>query len=108
MDRSLQAARPSENHQEDLTNMLGILGWIVFGLIAGVIAKLIMPGKDPGGFIVTILLGIAGAFMGGFLGQALGLYNEGEAAGMLMAIVGAILLLAIYRMAFGRRSAGRV
>jgi uncharacterized membrane protein YeaQ/YmgE (transglycosylase-associated protein family) len=106
---SLVAISPaSENFLGGFVHMLGILGWIVFGLIAGVIAKLIMPGKDPGGFIVTILLGIAGAFMGGFLGQALGLYNEGEPAGMLMAIVGAILLLAIYRMAFGRRSAGRV
>ena len=84
--------------------MLGIIGWIVFGLIAGVIAKLIMPGKDPGGFIVTILLGIAGAFLGGFLGQALGFYNEGEPAGMLMAIVGAILLLVIYRFTFGGRA----
>lgn len=82
---------------------MGILGWILFGLIAGVIAKLIMPGKDPGGFIVTILLGIAGAFLGGFIGRALGFYGEGDAAGMLMAILGAILLLAIYRMAVGRR-----
>jgi len=86
---------------------MGILSWILFGLIAGVIAKLIMPGKDPGGFIVTILLGIAGAFLGGFIGQALGFYGEGEAAGIFMAILGAILLLAIYRMTFGRR-AGRV
>ena len=83
---------------------MGILGWILFGLIAGVIAKLIMPGKDPGGFIVTILLGIAGAFMGGFIGQALGLYAEGETAGIFMAILGAILLLAIYRMTVGRRA----
>jgi uncharacterized membrane protein YeaQ/YmgE (transglycosylase-associated protein family) len=83
---------------------MGILGWILFGLIVGVIAKLIMPGKDPGGFIVTILLGIAGAFMGGFIGQALGLYREGEPAGWLMAILGAILLLAIYRMVIGRRT----
>ena len=78
--------------------MFGVLGWIVFGLIAGVIAKLLMPGKDPGGFIVTILLGIAGAFLGGFLGRTFGLYREGEAAGLIMAIVGAILLLALYRM----------
>jgi uncharacterized membrane protein YeaQ/YmgE (transglycosylase-associated protein family) len=84
--------------------MMGILGWIVFGLIVGVIAKLIMPGKDPGGFIVTILLGIAGAFMGGFIGQALGLYSQGEPAGWLMAILGAIILLAIYRMVIGRRT----
>jgi uncharacterized membrane protein YeaQ/YmgE (transglycosylase-associated protein family) len=80
------------------------LGWILFGLIAGVIAKLIMPGRDPGGFIITILLGIAGALLGGFLGRAMGLYAEGEAAGMLMSILGAIVLLAIYRLAVGRRT----
>ena len=78
--------------------MFGVLGWIVFGLIAGVIAKLIMPGKDPGGFIVTILLGIAGAVLAGFLGRVLGLYGEGEAAGLIMSIVGAIILLALYRV----------
>ena len=82
---------------------MGILGWILFGLVAGVIAKLLMPGKDPGGFIITILIGIAGAFLGGFIGQAVGLYREGEAAGMFMAILGAILLLAIYRVTVGRR-----
>ena len=81
-----------------------ILGWILFGLVAGVIAKLIMPGRDPGGFLVTILLGVAGAFLGGFLGRSLGLYGQGEGAGMLMSILGAILLLAIYRLAVGRRS----
>ena len=78
--------------------MVGLLGWIVFGLVAGVIAKLLMPGRDPGGFIVTILLGVGGALLGGFVGQALGLYQEGEAAGMIMAVLGAILLLGIYRM----------
>jgi uncharacterized membrane protein YeaQ/YmgE (transglycosylase-associated protein family) len=78
--------------------MFGVIGWILFGLVAGVIAKLIMPGRDPGGFIVTILLGIAGALLGGFIGQALGLYGPGEGAGMLMSIVGAILLLALYRV----------
>ena len=87
---------------------MGILGWILFGLIAGVIAKLIMPGKDPGGFIVTILIGIAGAFLGGFLGRAMGLYGEGEGAGMLMSIAGAILLLAIYRVVVGRRTVRHV
>lgn len=86
--------------------MFGVLGWILFGLVAGVIAKLIMPGKDPGGFIVTILLGIAGALLGGFLGQAMGFYGEGEAAGMIMSVLGAILLLAIYRVA--TRSRARV
>lgn len=84
--------------------MFGVLGWIVFGLIAGIIAKLLMPGKDPGGFIVTILLGIAGAFLGGFLGRTLGLYSEGEAAGLIMAILGAIILLALYRV-FTRKTA---
>jgi uncharacterized membrane protein YeaQ/YmgE (transglycosylase-associated protein family) len=78
--------------------MFGILGWILFGLVAGIIAKLVMPGKDPGGFIVTILLGIAGAVLGGFIGQALGFYGEGEAAGFFMSVLGAILLLAIYRV----------
>jgi uncharacterized membrane protein YeaQ/YmgE (transglycosylase-associated protein family) len=83
--------------------MFGILGWILFGLIVGVIAKLLMPGKDPGGFIVTILLGIAGALLGGFLGRAMGLYGPGEGAGFFMALIGAILLLVLYRVAFGRR-----
>jgi uncharacterized membrane protein YeaQ/YmgE (transglycosylase-associated protein family) len=84
--------------------MFGVLGWIIFGLIVGAIAKLLMPGRDPGGFIVTMLLGIAGALLGGFLGRALGWYGENEPAGFLMSLVGAILLLAIYRMAVGRRA----
>ena len=77
--------------------MLSILGWIVFGLIVGVIAKLLMPGRDPGGLIVTILLGIAGALVAGFLGQMAGLYGPGDAAGFLMSVIGAILLLFAYR-----------
>ena len=84
--------------------MMTILGWILFGLIVGAIAKLLMPGRDPGGFIVTILLGIAGALLGGFLGRAMGWYDEGDAAGFLMSLVGAVVLLAIYRMAIGRRT----
>lgn len=83
--------------------MFGIIGWILFGLVVGVIAKLLMPGRDPGGFIVTILLGIAGAIMGGFLGRAVGLYREGEPAGFFMALVGSIALLALYRLV-ARRS----
>ena len=66
-------------------------------------AKLVMPGRDPGGIIVTILLGIAGAVLGGFVGRALGLYGEGEPAGWVMAFLGSILLLAIYRAMVGRR-----
>jgi uncharacterized membrane protein YeaQ/YmgE (transglycosylase-associated protein family) len=84
--------------------MIAILSWIVFGLVVGIIAKLLMPGNDPGGFIVTVLLGIAGALVGGFVGRALGFYGPSEAAGYLMSIVGAIVLLALYRM-MSRRSA---
>jgi uncharacterized membrane protein YeaQ/YmgE (transglycosylase-associated protein family) len=80
-----------------------ILGWILFGLVVGALAKLVMPGRDPGGIIVTMLLGIAGAVLGGFAGRAMGLYGEGEAAGFLMSLVGAIVLLALYRMMVRRR-----
>jgi len=77
--------------------MAGILGWLVFGLIVGVIDQLLMPGRDPGGMIVTILLGIAGAVVAGFLGRALGWYQPGQPAGFIFATVGAILLLFLYR-----------
>jgi uncharacterized membrane protein YeaQ/YmgE (transglycosylase-associated protein family) len=90
--------------------MFSIIGWIVFGLIAGVIAKAIMPGRDPGGAIVTILLGIAGAILGGFIGRALFGYGRGDGGvsepgtimSMVLAIVGAIVLLAAYRLIRGR------
>ena len=82
---------------------MGILSWILFGLVVGVIAKLMMPGRDPGGFIVTILLGIAGALFGGFIGRAMGFYGENQGAGWIMSILGAILLLALYRMMVRRR-----
>lgn len=77
---------------------MGIITTLIIGLIVGALAKLLMPGKDPGGIIVTILLGIAGAFLARFLGQALGLYGEGERAGIFASLLGAILLLAIYRL----------
>lgn len=83
--------------------MFGILGWIVFGLIVGALAKLVMPGRDPGGIIVTILLGIAGAVVGGYLGQSLGWYAPGQPAGFIVATLGAILLLFLYRLMVGRR-----
>jgi len=70
----------------------------IIGLVAGALAKLIMPGRDPGGLLVTMLLGIAGAVVAGFLGRALGWYAEGEGAGLIMSVVGAIALLAVYRM----------
>ena len=84
--------------------MFGILGWIIFGLVVGVLAKILMPGKDPGGIIVTMLLGIVGAVLGGFIGRALNFYQPGEPAGLLMSIVGAVLVLAIYRAMVRRRT----
>jgi uncharacterized membrane protein YeaQ/YmgE (transglycosylase-associated protein family) len=74
------------------------IGILIIGFLAGLIAKLIMPGRDPGGFIITILIGIAGAFVATFLGQALGWYRPDEAAGFIGAVVGAIVVLALYRM----------
>jgi uncharacterized membrane protein YeaQ/YmgE (transglycosylase-associated protein family) len=82
---------------------MAILSWIVFGIVIGVIAKLLMPGRDPGGFIVTMLLGIAGALVGGFIGRAMGFYGPTQSAGWLMSILGAILLLALYRVLVRRR-----
>jgi uncharacterized membrane protein YeaQ/YmgE (transglycosylase-associated protein family) len=83
---------------------MAILSWILFGLVVGVIAKLLMPGRDPGGFIITILLGIAGALLGGFIGRAMGFYGPNQQAGWLISILGAIILLALYRLV-ARRSA---
>jgi uncharacterized membrane protein YeaQ/YmgE (transglycosylase-associated protein family) len=84
--------------------MFGVLGWILFGLVVGALAKLVMPGRDPGGIIVTMLLGIVGAVVGGWIGRALGLYGPNEAAGFVMSFIGAVILLAIYRMVVGRRT----
>lgn len=83
----------------------GIIGWIVVGLLAGGLAKLLMPGRDPGGCIVTILLGIAGALLAGFLGRAVGWYGpEDQGAGFVAAVVGAFLILLIYRLVLRRRT----
>ena len=82
--------------------MFGIIGWIVFGLIVGALAKLVMPGRDPGGIIVTMLLGIAGALAGGFIGRALGWDGPNDSAGFVMSLLGAVILLWIYRMIVGR------
>ncbi len=83
---------------------MGILWTIIIGFLAGIVAKFLMPGRDPGGFIITTLLGIAGAFIATYLGQAVGWYRAGEGAGFIGAIVGAIIILAIYRMVVGRRT----
>jgi uncharacterized membrane protein YeaQ/YmgE (transglycosylase-associated protein family) len=84
--------------------MFGVVGWIVFGLIVGVIAKLLMPGRDPGGFIITMALGVAGALLGGWLGRAIGHYGPNEGAGFWMSVLGAVILLALYRFLFVRRT----
>jgi len=83
-----------------------IIWTLIVGLIVGAIAKLLMPGRDPGGFIITALLGIAGAFVAGFIGRAAGLYRAGDVGpGLIASILGAVLLLAVYRAVRGRRLA---
>ena len=83
---------------------MAIISIILIGLIIGVIAKLLMPGRDPGGCIVTILIGLAGSFIGSYLGQVLGIYRPGEPAGFVGSIVGAMILLALYRLIARPRS----
>jgi uncharacterized membrane protein YeaQ/YmgE (transglycosylase-associated protein family) len=85
--------------------MLHFIWTIIIGFLAGAVAKLIMPGKDPGGFIITTLLGIAGALLARYLGMALGWYHEEDSAGFIASVIGAIILLAIYRL-FKRRRTG--
>ncbi len=79
-----------------------IIGWILFGLVVGIVAKLLMPGRDPGGFVITAILGIVGALVGGFVGRSIGWYGEGDAVGFVMAVVGSIIVLALYRVSLGR------
>ncbi len=81
---------------------MDILIWIVFGLVVGIVAKFLMPGRDPGGFVLTIALGIIGALLGGWIGRAMGIYQPGEPAGFIMSVIGAIVLLLLYRLVFAR------
>jgi uncharacterized membrane protein YeaQ/YmgE (transglycosylase-associated protein family) len=83
--------------------MFHLIWILIIGLIVGALAKLIMPGRDPGGIFVTMLLGIAGSLVGGFFGRLLGLYGPGQGAGFIVSIIGAIVLLAIYRLLIGHR-----
>jgi|SRR5579864_1335932 uncharacterized membrane protein YeaQ/YmgE (transglycosylase-associated protein family) len=100
VDRPADRGSPSHPNDVGKETTMGILSWIVFGLIAGALAKLIMPGKDPGGIIVTILIGIAGAVIGGFIGNAIGFgkVNGFDFRSFVIAIVGSLILLAGYRM----------
>lgn len=81
-----------------------IIGSIIIGLIVGVIAKLLMPGKDPGGWIISILLGLGGSLVAGWMGRSLGWYGDGEAAGFIMSVVGAVLILFVYRLLSKKKS----
>jgi uncharacterized membrane protein YeaQ/YmgE (transglycosylase-associated protein family) len=105
--RSYKGVQYSEANLPKEARMLGaIIFWIIVGGIAGALAKLIMPGDDPGGFIITILLGIAGAIVGGFLGSLIGIGGGGLIWSIIIATIGAIILLAIYRLIAGNRAAG--
>lgn len=81
-----------------------ILVWIVFGLVVGIVAKFVFPGRDPGGIVLTTILGIVGAMVGGWLGRVLGFYQQGDVTGFIMAVVGAIVVLALYRLVAPGRS----
>jgi uncharacterized membrane protein YeaQ/YmgE (transglycosylase-associated protein family) len=83
---------------------MSILWMIIIGFVIGLVARALMPGRDPAGFIVTVALGILGSFLAGYLGQSMGLYNAGEPAGFLAAVIGAMVVLGIYRMVIGRRT----
>jgi uncharacterized membrane protein YeaQ/YmgE (transglycosylase-associated protein family) len=83
---------------------MGIIGTIVIGLIIGIVARFLMPGRDPMGFILTAVLGIVGAWLGSFIGERMGLYGPGEPAGFLMSVIGAVIVLFIYRLVAGKRT----
>jgi uncharacterized membrane protein YeaQ/YmgE (transglycosylase-associated protein family) len=81
-----------------------LLSLLLFGLVVGVVTRLLVPGDPPGGWIATLLIGVLGAFVGGYLGRVFGLYDEGQVAGFVMSVVGAVLLLVVFRVLAGRRS----
>lgn len=86
--------------------MFHLIGVAIIGLIAGAVAKLLMPGKDPGGLLITMAIGIAGSFIGTFLGRSIGWYHEGQSAGFIASVIGAVILLALYRMVKGKPESG--
>ena len=86
--------------------MFGVSGWVVYGLIVGTVAKIMMPGRDPVDIIITMPLGVIGALLGGWLGQSMGLYHSGTSGGFGIAILGSIIVLVLYRVIAGRRHLG--
>jgi len=82
-----------------------IIGWILFGLVVGIVAKFLMPGRDPGGFVITAILGIVGALVGGFVGRSIGWYGPGDPVGFVVAVIGSIIVLALYRVTRGQTAA---
>ena len=82
-----------------------MIGWVLFGLVVGIVAKLLMPGRDPGGFVITAILGIGGALLGGFVGRTIGWYGDGDPVGFVLAVVGAAIVLTVYRLTLGRTAA---
>lgn len=83
---------------------MGIIWTIIIGFIVGLVAKFLMPGRDPGGFVITVIIGIVGSILATYLGRALGMYQVGESAGFIAAVIGAVILLFLYRMVVGRRA----
>jgi uncharacterized membrane protein YeaQ/YmgE (transglycosylase-associated protein family) len=83
---------------------MGIIATLIIGLVIGIVARFLMPGRDPMGFVMTAILGIIGAWLGSFIGERLGMYHQGEPAGFLMSVLGAVIVLAIYRMVVGRKT----
>ena len=92
-----------EGRQREI--VIHFIGWILFGLVVGIVAKFLMPGRDPGGFVLTALLGILGAVLGGLGGRALGWYGGGDPVGFVVAVIGSIIVLAVYRFTLGRTAA---
>lgn len=103
---NLKLSRPNPTTKLFTPTLMSLLWMLIIGLVVGALAKLLMPGRDPGGIFITMLLGVVGAMVAGFLGRTLQWYNDGEPAGFIASIIGAILVLAIYRAARGRRIAG--
>src|SRR4030095_4115132 len=100
----IKSGRRDRRFNHERTEIMEILYAIIIGLVVGIVAKFLLPGKDPGGFIITALLGIAGAVVAKYIGQGLSWYQPGEAAGFIASVVGAILLLALYRMIVSQRA----